>query len=68
MMLIGGRERNLLTVLRRVGKNNPKRDEVHKHVDIFFDSLDRITERQADWELDLLQDAVLSIMTDARKE
>ena len=66
-MMISGRAQDLLTVLRRVGKNNPKRAEVHKHVDIFFDSLDRITERQADWELDLLQDAVLRMMQEARK-
>lgn len=68
MMKISGREQNLLTVLRRVGKNNPKRAEVHQHVDRFFDSLDGITEQQADWELDLIQDAVFNMMTDARKE
>lgn len=65
--MIGSRTQDLLTVLRRVGKNNPKRAEVHKHVDIFFDSLDGITEQQADWELDLLQDAVFRMMTNARK-
>lgn len=65
--MIGSRAQDLLTVLRRVGKNNPKRAEVHKHVDIFFDSLDGITEQQADWELDLLQDAVFRMMTNARK-
>ena len=66
-MMISGRAQDLLTVLRRVGKSNPKRAEVQKHVNIFFDSLDRITERQADWELDLLQDAVLRMMQEARK-
>lgn len=55
------------TALLRVAKSNPKRDEVHQHVDRFFDSLDGITEQQADWELDLLQDAVLRMMEEARK-
>ena len=67
MVKISDKAQDLLTVLRRVGKNNPKRAEVHKHVDMFFDSLDGITERQADWELELLQDAVLRMMTNARK-
>lgn len=65
--MISGRAQDLLTVLRRVGKNNPKRTEVQKHVNMFFDSLDGITEKQADWELDLLQDAVLRMMEEARK-
>ena len=51
----------------RVTKSNPKRAEVHQHVNMFFDSLDGTTERQADWELDLLQDAVLRMMKEARK-
>lgn len=67
-MMISSRAQDLLAVLRRVGKSNPKRAEVQKHVNMFFDSLDGTTERQADWELDLLQDAVLRMMTEARKE
>ena len=67
-MMISSRAQDLLAVLRRVGKNNPKRTEVQKHVNMFFDSLDGTTERQADWELDLLQDSVLRMMTEARKE
>ena len=67
-MKISNKTENLLADLIRMLRKNPKRAEVHRHVDIFFDSLDGITEEQADWELDLLQDAVLSIMTDARKE
>lgn len=66
--MIGSRAQDLLTVLRRAGKNNPKRAEVQEHIDMFFDSLDGTTERQADWELDLLQDSVLRMMTNARKE
>lgn len=66
-MKISGEESYLQTVLLRVAKSNPKRAEVHQHVDMFFDSLDGITERQSDWELDLLQDAVLRMMKDARK-
>ena len=66
--MISSRAQDLLTVLRRVGKSSPKRAEVQKHVNMFFDSLDGITERQADWELDLLQDAVLRMMEEARKE
>ena len=37
--MIGNKAQDLLTVLRRVGKNNPKRAEVQKHVNVFFDSL-----------------------------
>ena len=66
-MKISDKAQDLLTVLRRVGKNNPKRAEVQKNVNVFFDSLDGITERRADWELDLLQDGVLRMMEDARK-
>lgn len=65
--MIGSRAKDLLTVLRRAGKSSPKRAEVQKHVNMFFDSLDGTTERQADWELDLLQDAVFRMMTEARK-
>ena len=65
--MIGGRAKDLLTVLRRAGNNKTKRAEVQEHIDMFFDSLDGTTERQADWGLDLLQDAVLRMMKEARK-
>lgn len=65
--MIGNRAQDLLTVLRRAGNNKTKRAEVQKHVNMFFDSLDGTTEKQADWELDLLQDAVFRMMTNARK-
>ena len=67
-MMISSRAQDLLAVLRRAGNSKTKRAEVQKHVNMFFDSLDGITEQQADWELDLLQDAVFRMMTEARKE
>ena len=67
-MMISSRAQDLLAVPRRAGNSKTKRAEVQEHIDMFFDSLDGTTERQADWELDLLQDAVFRMMTEARKE
>ena len=56
------------TVLLQIAESKHKRAEVHRRVDMFFNSLDRITVEQANWELDLLQESVHRLMTQARKE